>query len=280
MLRQYKSAADDKTLDSDVIQLKELNEIAKELNQAILERQKTAQAVAQSEIARQVAHDIRGPISLIEALIMKLKSHNDSTQEAELLASVAKRIHTIADDLLERHQTPAANTESATTIMETFIPFLKELEKRANLANIQFTADLCHIQSLQDINVNALQLTRTISNLYDNAIQACDGIFDAKIHLSIRQNPICQTLTVTLEDNGHGIPTAILPKLGEKGFTWGKPNGSGLGLYQARQFCEIANGQLTIANRATGGSEIKLIFHLDDRKEMKMSNKNAKQTAS
>jgi hypothetical protein len=59
-------------------------------------------------------------------------------------------------------------------------------------------------------------------------------------------------------DNGKGIPKEILERLGERGFTHGKPGGSGLGLYHARSTFALWGGSLSIKSSVGRGTTVEV----------------------
>ena len=64
---------------------------------------------------------------------------------------------------------------------------------------------------------------------------------------------------VTVEDNGKGIPSDVLSKLGEKGFSFGKQtSGAGLGVYHAKKTIEAFGGSFNVSSLIGKGTLITL----------------------
>ena len=63
---------------------------------------------------------------------------------------------------------------------------------------------------------------------------------------------------IIVSDNGKGIAGENLSKAGQRGFSFGKANGNGLGLSHARSFVEAAGGKLTIQSRVGLGTMVTL----------------------
>jgi len=61
---------------------------------------------------------------------------------------------------------------------------------------------------------------------------------------------------VKVKDDGKGIPPEILSRLGEKGLTFNKKGGSGLGLYHAKTTIEKWSGKLEINSELNKGTEV------------------------
>ena len=65
-------------------------------------------------------------------------------------------------------------------------------------------------------------------------------------------------MEITVKDNGKGIPIDLLGKLGTRGETHGKEDGSGLGLFHARTSCEAWGGNLSIKSQLGVGTTVSI----------------------
>jgi anti-sigma regulatory factor (Ser/Thr protein kinase) len=88
-----------------------------------------------------------------------------------------------------------------------------------------------------------VELMRVLSNLIDNAVEAF-GPRGGTVTLDCELS--ADRIVIRVKDNGPGIDPRVLEQLGEKGITFGKPRGIGLGLYHARRTAEASSGSLTI----------------------------------
>jgi FixJ family two-component response regulator len=61
---------------------------------------------------------------------------------------------------------------------------------------------------------------------------------------------------IRIRDNGRGIPAHVLPRLFDKGFSFGKSQGSGLGLYHARECLLRSGGELAISSQLGEGATV------------------------
>jgi two-component system sensor histidine kinase PilS (NtrC family) len=66
-----------------------------------------------------------------------------------------------------------------------------------------------------------------------------------KVHMSMEYLPATGYCVITVEDNGPGIPDGNMERIFDPFFTTHK-EGSGLGLYIARQLCEVNQAELTV----------------------------------
>src|SRR5262249_1428615 len=63
---------------------------------------------------------------------------------------------------------------------------------------------------------------------------------------------------LSVEDNGRGIARQLIPRLGQKGQSFDKPTGHGLGLYHARTHIERWGGALHVTSKIGVGTKVKL----------------------
>lgn len=119
------------------------------------------------------------------------------------------------------------------------------------------------INLIEKINVktavsvlNPDQLERSISNLIDNAIEASQA--GTNIEIGLTKNG--SMLEVLIQDFGKGISGEDLQKIGTKGFSLGKNNGNGLGVFYARRFAEDVGGRIEFASELGKGTSTKLLL--------------------
>lgn len=232
-----------------------------------------------NQIASQVAHDIRSPLS---ALTMLAGSLNEVSEEKRvLLRSATQRINDIANNLLWKSQ-----KKKNTVISEKFalavkeepvkpsvelIPAIVDLvisEKRMqyrNCAGLEIELDLSYgFASFSKVNGSELQ--RVMSNLINNSVEAIDNQ-KGKITITVEELLIDtrKKVKVTVTDNGKGIPRHILEKLGHLGVTYGKKgteSGSGIGIYHAKKTIESLGGEVLIESTEGRGTTISMFLPL------------------
>jgi signal transduction histidine kinase len=121
------------------------------------------------------------------------------------------------------------------------------------------------------VRLTGEDLSRILVNLVKNAAEAMpDG---GRIQLGLHELPAeagsaTQTLSLTVDDNGPGIPRKALEKIFESGYTT-RPSGAasrsglpashrGLGLAITRSIVEAAGGRIHAVNRAPAGTRFKI----------------------
>ena len=221
----------------------DLSKSTKQLAQA--ERDK-----AWSEMARQVAHEIKNPLTPIKLEIqrlIRLKERNDS-RWSEKFDNVSKIILEHIDIL-----TDTANEFSTFAKLYSEAPVLIDLDKILRDQIMIFdNRDNIEISYFGLNNSMVLapkpQLIRVFVNLITNAIQAVETLADTetggKILISLRNSTEDEYYDIVIEDNGSGVKDDNLSKLFTPNFTT-KSGGTGLGLAICRNIIEKCKGTIS-----------------------------------
>ncbi len=244
-----------------------LRELIRDLNQ------KQSEA-ALAYLASQVAHDIRSPLSALDMVVQRiaLKGIQIPEEDRIMVRNAAGRIRDIAHQLLTQYsqkaQRPDADsrTQSGEEISNQFLSGLidplvseKRMQYRSKIG-ISIENKLDHQCLELFAKVQPIELKRVLSNLINNSVEAMDG--SGSILLSLRASST-QNVDIVIQDNGKGIPKDILARMGVKGESFGKKDGSGLGIYHARQSVESWNGQLIIeSSESTPENGTRVILRL------------------
>ncbi|MBX3032890.1 MAG: HAMP domain-containing histidine kinase [Bdellovibrionaceae bacterium] len=251
---------------SDVIRIKEFSDLFHELKKYIAAARFNAEAHASSEVAKQVAHDIRSPLAAIRMAIESLDTLNEGTRRT--IQSAFERINDIANDLMNRWpafhgQSPSTddaleqrNVELVNDLVESIVS-----EKRIQYREVSYVAlELKTERKAHALfaHISGHRLKRVLSNLIDNSYEAISQ--RGKILVSIE----CEGRNgkISIQDTGKGIPSEILPKLMQKGGTFGKPKGNGLGLYDAKKTIESWGGAISLESKEGTGTKVVITLPL------------------
>jgi signal transduction histidine kinase len=203
----------------------------------------------QIRTTQNVAHDIRSPLTALNLLLRTDLPLNDL--QRNLVLRSLDRIQAITNDLLEPIRAEEFMQE------ENVLNVIQEIVQETLLrqpCKIVIEKNISEERNTTIKKNKAVQLQRTISNLLNNAIEACDDPVHCMILLKIF---IYKThFKVEISDNGRGIPMQILSQVGQRGFTYQKPNGHGLGLAQAKEFIEGCGGTLQLRANENHGTNV------------------------
>lgn len=202
-------------------------------------------------LARQVAHDIRSPLSALD-MIVATNPESLPLAEKQIFNSAIKRIHDIANNLLIKgkthdNQNTVENKKENTvfhlpTILESLISEKRAEFRQYNLLSIDFNINENNFDIFTSID--AVELKRIISNLINNSNEASKN--ECKILITLRKDDTSTILTIS--DNGPGIPNEVLQKINSNESITTKALGNGLGLKNARETILSNHGDFKIEN--------------------------------
>jgi two-component system, NtrC family, nitrogen regulation sensor histidine kinase NtrY len=229
----------------------EIGELVKQYNKMVRQLEQSANALAKSEregawreMARQVAHEIKNPLTPMKLSIQYLQKAVSSNlpNVKELTTNVANTLVEQIDHLSKISSDFARFANIAHTKAEIFdLHHVLEGLKGLHAANnrVEFTW-----QKLSEpvmIRADRTHMNRLFTNLITNAIEACTVKEKCIIRISeeIREGRVL----VMLQDNGEGIPEEMQEKIFTPNFTT-KSSGTGLGLAMSRSIVEQAGGTI------------------------------------
>lgn len=239
----------------------EIGVLVKEYNQKLEELAYAAQQLAQSEresawreMAKQVAHEIKNPLTPMKLSLQQLQRvfNPDDPDSKEKLDKVANSIigqidalAKIANEFSNFAKMPKAqevNLDLIPLIESVIVVFNQEAE-----AEITFESEVenCWIHADKDL------MLRVFNNLIKNAIQAIPRERKGKIEISLASEEKCWKIEI--RDNGSGIPEDQQNKLFVPYFTT-KSTGTGLGLAMVRQIVEMHSGKISFESSENGTS--------------------------
>ncbi len=212
--------------------VKELSDSSRKLAQA--ERDK-----AWSEMARQVAHEIKNPLTPMKLQIqrvIRLKQKGDPAWQErfdEASKVLLDHIDILTDTANEFSTFAKLYTEEPVQIALDKV-IQEEMSMFDSKDNIRFD-----FIGLNDVTVRGPkpQLTRVFVNLINNSVQAIGDSPDGRILVSLRNSMRDGFYDIVFEDNGPGVSDENVCRLFTPNFTT-KNGGSGLGLAISRSILE------------------------------------------
>lgn len=220
---------------------------------------KNAALEERRRLVEQVAHDVRSPLAALEMISGSLQELPE--EKRVIVRSAVGRIKDIASNLLQElrpRSEPAASEGRAPRLtlqlLSTLIDEIiaeKRFQYRSRLGvAIEFSCGRPGYGLFS--RVDLVETKRMISNLINNSVEAIDGAGSVKIELSQKDGKI----ELVVRDDGKGIPPEILPSLTLRGKSYGKQDGSGLGLSHARETAEGCGGAIRIESDGRNGTKV------------------------
>ena len=200
-----------------------------------------------ANLSGSIAHEIRNPLAAVSHAAQLLEESEDIIEAdlrlVDIIHSQSVRMNGIVENILQlsRHE------KSRPDVFD-LIPFLKDLEveTKSSLPGIRLTLHLNENERRKLVLFDRSQLHQALWKLLENALRHAH--LDAaipQVQLSMEYLPATGYCVITVEDNGPGIPEGNMARIFEPFFTTHK-QGSGLGLYIARQLCDVNQSELTV----------------------------------
>lgn len=241
----------------------EIGLMVTEYNRMLINLEDNKKALAKSEkesawreMARQVAHEIKNPLTPMKLTLQHMKRviEDESSEVAD-----DRKMGQI-NNLLEQIEVLSDIATSFSDFAKMPIPKMEKLDLGQLLYE---TVELYNKKELGQIDTNIEEgqfmingdrkwLGRAISNLIINGIQAVSDPKKARIEVNLVDNKT-EMLRVEIKDNGHGIPEQIQDKVFTPNFST-KYTGSGLGLAITKKGIEHANGNIWFESEEGAGT--------------------------
>ncbi len=235
--------------------VKNYNHKLKELESAALQLAQNERESAWREMAKQVAHEIKNPLTPMKLSIQHLQrvyDHNNPSSAA-MLKKVAESmieqidaLTKIANEFSNFAKMPKQQIEKLDLI--GVIASVLEVFKQNGNAEFEFHYTIQKAPILADKD----QLIRVFNNLLTNAVQSIpeDRKGQIAINLIASEN---QKYVISVKDNGCGIDEAKTKNIFVPYFTT-KTNGTGLGLAMVKQIVESFNGTIYFESKEKEGT--------------------------
>lgn len=229
----------------------EIGELVKEYNKMVHKLDESAEALAKSEregawrqMARQVAHEIKNPLTPMKLSIQYLQKaiDNNSSNVKDLTANVARTLVEQIDHLskIASDFSQFANIGNPRNEVFDLHELLYSLASLYDpMENVNFNWE--PVDQKVMLFADKTQLNRLFTNLMQNAIEAPENQDWRTIEVNEKLNG--EYITISVRDNGGGIPVHTRDKIFMPNFTT-KTSGTGLGLAMSKSIVEQAHGEI------------------------------------
>ncbi len=216
----------------------------------------SSRLAALGKMSAAIVHEVNQPVSAIRTytssgkLLLDKKRFDDAEDVFSQIAKMTERLGAITSDLLVFSRKPVSQPKQV-DLNEVITSMIKERMMGVNPSSLQVELDLWK----RPLNIRGSQhrFEQLISNLVQNAIQACEGSNPGKINITTLETP--NAAHVIISDNGHGVPDEIIDQLFDPFFTTkGVGKGVGLGLALSYAIVDEAGGRIRCENREEGGA--------------------------
>ncbi|PPR78506.1 MAG: Sensor histidine kinase YycG [Alphaproteobacteria bacterium MarineAlpha2_Bin1] len=221
---------------------------------------------AWSDIARRLAHEIKNPLTPIKLSAERLNKKymvqikDDKNTFEKCTDAIVRQVDEIGRMVDEfsnfaRMPSPEFDTENIVEIISE-VCFMQQQAYHS----IDFHIHKNHEEIF--INCDRRQVSRALTNIIQNSAEAISADKSKKGNISISIKNDKTKISLVIDDDGPGLPMALIGKLTEPYVTT-RIRGTGLGLAIVKKIMEDHDGLFTIENNKEFGATAKLTFYLN-----------------
>ena len=238
---------------------KEINLLIKAYNAMVDELEESALKLAQNEreeawqeMAKQVAHEIKNPLTPMRLTVQSFQRKFDANDP-----NLKQKINDYSETLIQQIDTMS----SVASAFSNFASMPAQQNETLNVVDVVeltmdiFNEEYVHFKAEEEeiiSKIDRTQLIRIITNLVKNAIQAIPYNQEKKtVFVTIKKEN--NNVLITVTDNGIGIATEDFNRIFEPKFTT-KSSGMGLGLGIIKNIIENYKGTITLESQIGKGT--------------------------
>jgi len=212
-----------------------------ELNERLLQNEKLS---AVGQVMGMVMHDLRSPVKSIKLLTDLMRRDGIESQWIDLIDQCAEQASEIFDDFLDFIRNEPVK-KSAIPLHKIVADAVVMNDGRPGLQSVSIQVDVADDLMVQG---DESKLRRVFSNLIANSVDVLYGgkVEDAWVKISAQV--VNKQISISVLDNGPGIPAEIQRTLFEPFVTKEKHKGTGLGLAIVKQYVVAHGGSIDVKN--------------------------------
>jgi len=232
------------------------NSMAAQLKAQRTELERTHRLEAWAEMARQVAHEIKNPLTPIQLSAEHLRRvHEDQGRPLDdvldgcigTILGQVRLLRQIASEFSSFASSPTAKVGPVNVpelVAELLNPYRAGLQGRIAVHNLV-------AEPLPLVLVDRSLILRALANIVENALHAMPGEGD----LTVEGRAEADAVIVTVRDTGVGMDEESLARVFEPYFST-KASGTGLGLPIARRNVEVSGGTIDVESQKGVGTTV------------------------
>lgn len=251
--------------DDEIGQLvKQYNTMAIELQESVEQIANAEREVAWKEMAKQVAHEIKNPLTPMKLGIQHLKrsiGHKSPEELEELIQKTSNILLKQIDSLsimAEQFSTFAQMPQDQFVLFDLSALTSEVIELHQQDESIKITSS---IQQNIQVWSDSEQIRRVLINLITNAVQAIPKDKDGIIEITLSED--YETICLDVSDNGTGIHPENYSKIFTPKFST-KNSGMGLGLALSKKIIENSKGDIQFTSIVDKGTRFRVTLPKPD----------------
>ncbi|TVQ37048.1 MAG: two-component sensor histidine kinase [Wenzhouxiangella sp.] len=223
-----------------------------------------ARDLAQASLARlsaSIAHEIRNPLGALSHAAQLLAEsdqlHSADLKLVKMILNHSVRVNDIVENVLKLSRRERARVE-AVNLVSWARKLVNEFRRYHKLSDEKVRLEVPSAATM--VLIDPGQMTQAVWNLMENALKHA-RVDDRTPTITLRVSPIRghREMALDIIDDGPGIPLEKRSQVFEPFFTTHK-QGSGLGLYLARQLCDANQAPLEYVQVPNAGACFRILL--------------------
>lgn len=235
------------------------NGMIDELENSAAQLASNEREAAWREMAKQVAHEIKNPLTPMRLTVQSFQRKFDVNDE-----NINQKMNEYSNSLIQQIDTMS----SIASAFSTYAQMPAQQDESLNVVNITklaldiFNEEYISFSSEENeiiANFDRTQLIRVVTNLIKNSIQAVTEGKPENPKINVRVFSKGNKVAITVMDNGIGVSEENKEKIFEPKFTT-KTSGMGLGLAMVKKIVETYKGTITLHATKEDGTTFMVTF--------------------
>ncbi len=226
----------------------------------LAERVQQSKLAALGRLSASIAHEIRNPVGAMSHAGQLLAENPNMRPEerrlTDIIRSNSERVSTIINNVLQlsRREATKPTRLSLGDWLDDFLPeFCETMQISRERIGVHEDADDL------EVRFDPSHLHQVVWNLCDNAIKYGEARDGAKLEIKLSRLNASFRPYLEVADRGPGIEASVSDRIFEPFFT-ARKGGTGLGLFIARELCQLNRAILLYEPRSGGGSVFRIVF--------------------
>ncbi len=209
-------------------------------------------------MAASISHDLRHPLAAVVANAEFLCETGMSNQEREELYQEIRTAVNEMTDLIDSLLEFSRNRENLRPVYGSVAESVRHAIESVRI-HPQFDSIRIKVQS-QGSNECWFDPKRLERALYNLLLNACEAVSKETgvVEVTIQRQP--EMIEILVTDNGPGIPEPVREKLFQPFISYGKENGTGLGLTIVHKIVQDHGGTLVLENTSSLGTTFRVVL--------------------
>lgn len=220
--------------------------------------------LSHAELIATVAHELRSPLTSVKGftatLLQKWERFTDDQKRLmlETVDADANRVTRLIAELLDISRIDSGRLEVRRQRVDMIAAVRRHVQAQTTAGQRPDRFLIRVLEPLPDLWADPDKVDQVLGNLLENAVRHGEGTVTIEVAPSpSAHEQECAGTTVTVSDEGPGIPEESMSRVFTRFWRGSKRGGTGLGLYIVKGIVEAHGGTITVGRAPAGGAEFR-----------------------